>query len=671
MSNQNKDLITTLKETLSKDNRFVTENGELIKASITSASMQLEPDFISLLLSNEMIKSVFFKEIDNVLVFDKIKFNWIVSNKKFLPDSYTKYKNKVGLSSNDYDLITEKGNISLIWPYKDGILEGGQTQEDQERAEVFYNEVLAPEQVRNLLSPKALTNARKYTESEIEEVSNIEPTDNLIIKGNNLLALTSLLESYRGKIKLIYIDPPYNTGNDTFRYNDKFNHSTWLTFMKNRLEISKELLSNDGIIVIQVDYHENSYLRVLMDELFGKENYVSEITVQMSTASGPKMAHINTRIPKLKDSLLIYKKNSININIQPYKLKDKWDAEYSKILLNFTEEDRNNLNQYRAQNNYEEAKKIIEKVTLSTISKEFPENKKNDEWLHENAWRIVADKQNTGLDNLLSKSEKFWDGDVSLAETSRGNLAFFRTDKNFGADSRVEVIFADENLKEHTGDIWTDISTSGGFSSEGGVNFPTAKKPEKLLKRIIEMFTYEKDIVLDFFGGSFSTQATAMKLNRQFIGIEQMDYIETLSVQRLINVINGDQTGISKEVNWQGGGSFVYFELKELNEKYVKGISKATEAEELKSIYKELKDKGLLIPSLETSVLENEEDFNNLTFEQQKEVVLLAIDKNKLYVNSSQIDDKEINLSDYEKELTMNFYGKESPDDTRQGTLSI
>lgn len=168
--------------------------------------MQLEPDFISLLLSNEMIKSVFFKEIDNVLVFDKVKFNWIVSNKKFLPDSYTKYKNKVGLSSNDYDLITEKGNISLIWPYKDGILEGGQTQEDQERAEVFYNEVLAPEQVRNLLSPKAITNARKYTVNGEETVSNIDKTDNLIIKGNNLLALSSLLENYRNKVKLIYID---------------------------------------------------------------------------------------------------------------------------------------------------------------------------------------------------------------------------------------------------------------------------------------------------------------------------------------------------------------------------------------------------------------------------------------------------------------------------------
>lgn len=174
MTEKNNDLITELKTTLSKDKRFVTDNGELIKASITSASMQLEPDFISLLLSNEMIKSVFFKEIDNVLVFDKVKFNWVVSNKQFLPDSYTKYKNKIGLSANDYDLITETKDISLVFPYKDSVLEGGQTNEEEQKDEVFYNEILSFNQVRNLLSPKALTNAKRDTVHGVEEVTNID-----------------------------------------------------------------------------------------------------------------------------------------------------------------------------------------------------------------------------------------------------------------------------------------------------------------------------------------------------------------------------------------------------------------------------------------------------------------------------------------------------------------
>src|SRR5690625_4236322 len=460
------ELLSQIKEVLLKFPKY-WEKDVLLRNKVAEDLRNYNQELIEALLSNQLVKDTYSISLNSTNIFKIEEFISMLRYKNYWENSYTKYSNEIGLTSEG-KYLNYNTDVVLDFPHKDSVLEGGMTKEDQGKKEIYYHNVLAKEEIDTLLSPKVLTNLKKYDKNGEHNIDDFTDKDNLIIKGNNLVALYSLKERYENKIKMIYIDPPYNTGNDTFRYNDKFNHSTWLTFMKNRLEISKELLSNDGIIVIQVDYHENSYLRVLMDELFGKENYVSEITVQTSTASGPKMAHINTRIPKLKDSLLIYKKNSININIQPYKLKDKWDAEYSKILLNFTEEDRNNLNEYRVQNNYEEAKKIIEKVTLSTISKEFPENKKNDEWLHENAWRIVADKQNTGLDNLLSKSEKFWDGDVSLAETSRENLAFFRTDKNFGADSRVEVIFADENLKEHTGDIWTDISTSGGFSSEGG-----------------------------------------------------------------------------------------------------------------------------------------------------------------------------------------------------------
>src|SRR5699024_28257 len=234
----------------------------------------------------------------------------------------------------------------------------------------------------------------------------------------------------------------------------------------------------------------------------------------------------------------------------------------------------------------------------------------------------------------------------------------------------VEFIDNKPYYYENITTLWDDIEYNN-LSKEGNISFKNGKKPEQLLKRIIEVATDEGDIVLDFFMGSGTTQAVAHKMNRQYIGIEQMDYINSITVPRLQDVIKGEKNGISKSVNWQGGGSFVYFELKELNEKFIKEISEVTETEELKSIYRELKDKGLLIPSLETHVLENEVEFNELSFEQQKEVVLLAIDKNKLYVNASQLDDEEINLSDYEKELTLNFYGKESPDDTRQGTLSI
>jgi len=684
MSNQNKDLITILKETLSKDKRFVTDNGELIKASITSASMQLEADFIRLLLSSEIIKREFFTEIDNIFVFDKVKFNWVINNKQFLPDSYTKYKNKIGLSTNDYNLITENNDVSLVFPYKDSILEGGQTSENEQKDEVFYNEILASEEIRNLLSPKAITNAKKYTAVGVEEVTNIDKEDNLIIKGNNLLALSSLLENYRNKIKLIYIDPPYNTDSDSFHYNDKFNHSTWLTFMKNRLEIAKELLADDGTIFIQCDDNEQAYLKVLMDEIFGRNNFVNNIAVKMSEASGVKMNHANKRFPKIKEYILFYKMDNFKefYEIDKYKI-DKWDKENNIFLENLTREDRKKLQEIEDKeinsiddvNISNEILSNVIKRPLSSVLEEqnFSSYEEENDWLFNNSYRIIKTAGSSSLAKIVKNSlDDIPNQDIAANLSKRGLLFFYITDFNQDTKQpRLQVIFADSNLYKNPCDFWEDIKTTGAISNEGGVQLNNGKKPEKLLQRIIKMTTREGDFVLDFFLGSGTTAAVAHKMNRKYIGIEQMDYIEDLAVKRLENVISGDKTGVSKDYNWQGGGSFIYLELKELNEKFIEEIDKTTTTQNLKSIYKKLKEKGLLVPSLETNALENEKDFNDLTLEQQKEVIILAIDKNKLYVNANQVDDEEINLSEYEKTLTMNFYGKDNPNGTTQGTLSI
>jgi len=152
----------------------------------------------------------------------------------------------------------------------------------------------------------------------------------LIIKGNNLLALHSLKSEFNGQVKLIYIDPPYNTGNDSFKYNDKFNQSTWLTFMKNRIEIAKELLSDDGVIFVQCDYNQDAYLKVLMDEINGL-NFVADIAVKSSTPSGIKTAHKNKKIIKQKDTILVYKQNMIEIEPQ-YTPRENWDSHYNLYL---------------------------------------------------------------------------------------------------------------------------------------------------------------------------------------------------------------------------------------------------------------------------------------------------------------------------------------------------
>ncbi len=195
-------------------------------------------------------KSIFFTEVGSVLVFDKVKFGWVVNNREFLPDSYTRYKNKIGLVDGNEVNISNTKDVVLVWPYKDCVLEGGQTEEEQSRSEIFYNELLAPDEIDRLLYPKVFTNACRYTKDDDVPVGELLEKDNLLIKGNNLLALGSLLKRYEGKVKLIYIDPPYNTEGDEFKYNDKFNHSTWLTFMKNRLEFAKKLLIENGVIFI-------------------------------------------------------------------------------------------------------------------------------------------------------------------------------------------------------------------------------------------------------------------------------------------------------------------------------------------------------------------------------------------------------------------------------------
>jgi adenine-specific DNA-methyltransferase len=212
---------------------------------------------------------MFFVEVEDILVFDKIKFQNFISNKQFLPDSFTQYKNKIGLTS-DRQYLANSGEVVLAWPYKDCVLEGGQTQEDAKRKEIFWNEILAPDEIDRLLTPKVLTNFQKYEAGKEVEMTDISINDNLIIEGNNLLSLYSLKERYQGKIKLIYIDPPYNpdSKSNTFVYNNGFNESTWLTFMKNRLEVAKKLLTSDGCLIVAIDENEQAELTVLLKEIF-------------------------------------------------------------------------------------------------------------------------------------------------------------------------------------------------------------------------------------------------------------------------------------------------------------------------------------------------------------------------------------------------------------------
>jgi len=254
------------------------------------------------------------RQAGGTLIFDKDKFVKFVSNKQFLPDSYTAFKNKIGLIDEKGEFISGKKEVVLSWPYKDCVLEGGMTKEDQKRDEIFWNEVLAPDEISRLFDSKVFTNAKridakgehKFDGFRTDENGDIK--DNLIIKGNNLLALHSLKKRFAGKVKLIYIDPPYNREADTF-YNDSFKHSSWLTFMKNRLEIARDLLREDGVIFISIDDSEQAYLKVLCDEVFGKENFRNIISIKTGESLRAIGGGESTKLKKKAEFIIFYTKD--------------------------------------------------------------------------------------------------------------------------------------------------------------------------------------------------------------------------------------------------------------------------------------------------------------------------------------------------------------------------
>lgn len=276
-------LLDDLTELLQADQAFISD-GAILKNAVIEAALNMDPRLLGLLMQSDTIKAHFFTEVAGALVFDKVKFQDFVSNKAFLPDSYTAFKNRIGLTDGRGDYLSQSRDVVLAWPYKDCVLEGGMTKEDRGRNEVFWNTTLAPDDITRLFEPKVLTgwerwDAEAVAEGKAKPVGEVSEDDNLLIKGNNLLALHSLKARYAGKVKLIYIDPPYNTGNDGFRYNDRFNHSAWLTFMRNRLEVAKALLSKDGLLFVHCDGNEFAYLKVLLDEVMSDGIFIECITV--------------------------------------------------------------------------------------------------------------------------------------------------------------------------------------------------------------------------------------------------------------------------------------------------------------------------------------------------------------------------------------------------------
>lgn len=623
-------LYQTLESQLKKEPNYVSDNGELKKWVVLNKAQNFDEELIGLLLDDSDLKEKFFINVKEILVFNQNLFIQFLEQKNYLNDSYTQFKNKVGLSI-DGKYLKQRNEVALVWPFKDCILEGGQSREEDKREEIFFNETLAQDEITELLDPKVLTNAKVFDKdgekdfSQFKRNENGTITDNLIIKGNNLLALHSLKKEFAGKVKLIYIDPPYNTGNDGFKYNDNFNHSTWLTFMKNRLTVARELLSNDGVIFVQCDDNEQAYLKILMDEIFVRENFVSSIVWK-----GRGGRQDSKFIAQIHETIISFSKNISELELFKVTVED--DSNY---LLKDTK------GNYKIQ--------LIRKWGSNSRRIDRPNLFYGIEFKGEMVFPILPDGNDGCWRWGQTKLRKAIEDDEVVLIEKEGRKELY--EKIYEKDGTKQVVF----------NSWIDESFSGQgaktiqniFNSKV-FDYP---KPEQLIAKFIEISTLENDIVLDYHLGSGTTAATAHKMNRQYIGIEQMDYVETVAVERLKKVIDGEQGGISKSVDWQGGGSFIYLELKKYNQTFIEKIDEAKNSESLLLIWEEMKAKSFLNYNVDIQKQEQHiEDFKLLSLNEQKQHLCELLNKNQLYVNLSSLNDENFECTAEEKNLNRDFY---------------
>ncbi len=384
--------------------------------------------------------------------------------------------------------------------------------------------------------------------------------DNMLIHGDNLLALKALEQDFAGQVKCIYIDPPYNTGSAFEHYDDNLEHSIWLNLMSKRLEFLKSLLKDDGLIFIQIDDNEQAYLKVLCDEIFGRDNFVNCIAVKMSPSSGLKRSHKDKGFIKNKEYILVYSKG--NVKIEPlYDMWQKYDNHYSIYF---------DGNEYLSllnivKSNFPNYKKIKPEfyIHYDEITNFIIENAENIYRTH--------DASKWALENVATGEKLYKDSQIEIIKVVNPNNSLeyelLKSKNNFSAYDRLEHLswnIVDKTIQTLRGDLWLDFEKDmGNVSKEGsGVKFAASKKPERLIRDIIKCCTNEGDLVLDSFLGSGTTCAVAHKMKRKWIGVEMGDHAYTHCKVRLDNVIKGkDNGGVSESENWKGGGSYRFYEL--------------------------------------------------------------------------------------------------------------
>ena len=650
-----------LEKLLKKDERFVSKDGKVMRNAVYEAANKLDEKLISLLLSDENITNLFFKKVNKVLVFDKQKFNFMINNREMLPDSYTRYRQDIGLINSRDEFISATNDVVLSFPFKDCVLEFDSTDPNEKREEIFFNEVLAYDEIDHLFSDKVLTNATLIDKKGEKEITKFDDNSNLLIKGNNLLAMHTLLPRYKGQIKLMYWDILYNTESDNVPFADTFKHSSWLTMMKNRLDVAKELLRDDGVICLQCDDNEMAYLKVLCDEIFGRENFLNCIVNQSANSVfGTKAAHKEKAIIKIKDYIVIYKMENFKGLNPLYVQSEKMIYDSHEFVF----ENNKKISTVKwFNNNYKE---LFLKLNLSVNKSNISKLMKLDYNFRKEAINKLLDIQFSSspytINDLTEKEKK---------QLQKGNIINHNGIKLIQENDGKGLIRFCRSLRESCklingefvkcdilGDIWNNSQGYGNINNEGvNIRLQNGKKPEILLEKILTMFTEETDLVLDCYFGTGTTGAVAMKMGRRFIGIEQLDSHIDLAKMRLKNVIAGDETGISKTVGWIGGGQFIYCELKKLNEELIDEIKITKNKKGLLKTFNKIIRTGFINHYIDIEKLKNLiESSDDKKINDIKKLLIEILDKNQLYVNLDDMDDEDFKILANDKQFTKSFY---------------
>jgi len=648
----------------------------------------IDEKVIGLLLQNEDARNKFFVKItrteqgrsQDVYVFKTNDFKFFMEENK-IDNSYTQYKNKIGLTDGKR-FLKDNGEVVLNFPFKDCVLEGGQSTEEgtdtyfayeeektktvnkekvtepagykkkqAKRKEIFFNQVLAQDEIDRLFDEKALVNWKRFTkdgEQEVKEIKRDENgtiKDNLIIKGNNLLALHSLKKQFAGKIKLIYIDPPYNTSTsaNTFAYNNTFNHSSWLTFMRNRMEATKDLLKDEGLFVTAIDHYELFYLGVLADEIFGRENRMGVI----AAVHNPGGRQDDKFFPTAHENIIFYAKNlslaSINTlglseeKIKQFKISDK----YGKYKLRGFRRSGNNSNR-------EDGPGLYYPVYFDPINKIISLDKKQD-YIE----ILPIDDKNTekcwrwGKDTFQKKQDKY----IEVVERN-GKYDIYVKER--------ECDYIGEKAKT----IWTNNKYTGQTGTNSikkifGEKVFTYPKSPYMMKDILKITTNKNDIVIDYHAGSGTTAHAVLELNkddggsRKFIMIEQMDYINTVTCPRVQKVMEKENID----------DSFIYFELAKWNETAKEKIIACESLEKLEKLFDTLYENYFLNYTLKIKEFKEkvikEENFKKLSLDEQKRMFLTMLDLNQMYVQKTEMADKKFGIDKKDRKLTFEFYNSE------------